>query len=130
MGTTLGFLEHHGLIAEYALNLDANHNECLLGWDTDMFPTDPALSTYIMKRVVEQGGLQPGGLNFDAKVRRESTDVEDLFIAHINGMDNYARGLRAAAKLIEEGTLDKMRKGRYAGFGDTPIGKKFSAGKA
>ena len=94
--TTLGFLEHHGLIDEYALNLEANHgtlaghsgeheveaavargklgsidanrNEALLGWDTDMFPTDPALSTYIMKRVVEQGGLQPGGLNFDAKV--------------------------------------------------------------
>jgi len=94
--TTLGFLEHHGLIDEYALNLEANHgtlaghsgeheveaavargklgsidanrNECLLGWDTDMFPTDPALSTYIMKRVLDQGGLQPGGLNFDAKV--------------------------------------------------------------
>jgi xylose isomerase len=94
--TTLGFLEHHGLIGEYALNLEANHgtlaghsgeheveaavargklgsidanrNECLLGWDTDMFPTDPALSTYIMKRVLDQGGLQPGGLNFDAKV--------------------------------------------------------------
>ena len=56
----------------------------LLGWDTDMFPTDPALSTYIMKRVVEMGGLEPGGLNFDAKVRRESSDIEDLFIGHIN----------------------------------------------
>ena len=63
-------------------------------------------------------------------MRRESTDVEDLFIGHINGMDNYARGLRAAAKMIEDGTLDTMRKGRYAGFGDTAIGKKFSAGKA
>jgi xylose isomerase len=95
--TTLGFLDHYGLIDRYALNLEANHgtlaghsgeheteaahsrgklgsidanrNEMLLGWDTDMFPTDPALSTYIMKRVIEQDGLQPGGLNFDAKVR-------------------------------------------------------------
>ena len=71
----------------------------LLGWDTDMFPTDLALSTYIMKRIIETGGLQPGGLNFDAKVRRESTDIEDLFIGHINGMDCYARGLRAAAAM-------------------------------
>ena len=65
-----------------------------------MFPTDPALSTYVMKRVIEQGGLAPGGLNFDAKVRRESTTLEDLFIGHINGMDNYARGLRAAGKAL------------------------------
>uniref|UniRef100_A0A7S3ATI6 Xylose isomerase n=1 Tax=Haptolina ericina TaxID=156174 RepID=A0A7S3ATI6_9EUKA len=156
--TTLGFLDHHGLIDQYALNLEANHgtlaghsgeheveaavsrgklgsidanrNETLLGWDTDMFPTDPALSTYIMKRVIDQGGLEPGGLNFDAKVRRESSDVEDLFIGHINGMDNYARGLRAAAKLIADGTLDSMRNGRYSAFSKTPIGKRFTAGKA
>ena len=69
----------------------------MLGWDTDMFPNDVGLATYIMDVVLKQGGLAPGGLNFDAKVRRESTDVEDLFIGHINGMDNYARGLRAAA---------------------------------
>jgi len=156
--TTLGFLDHHGLIDDYALNLEANHgtlaghsgeheveaavsrgklgsidanrNELLLGWDTDMFPTDPALSTYIMKRVIEQGGFGKGGLNFDAKVRRESSDVEDLFVGHINGMDNYARGLRAAAKLLEEKTLNSMRDGRYAGFKQTPIGKKISSGKA
>merc|ERR1719174_2327986 len=145
--TTLGFLERFDLIDDFALNLEANHgtlaghsgeheveaavargklgsidanrNEMLLGWDTDMFPTDPAMSTYIMKRVIEQGGLQPGGLNFDAKVRRESTDLDDLFIGHIAGMDCYARGLRAAAQLIADGTLDTMRKGRYAGFAES-----------
>ena len=95
-----------------------------------MFPTDPALSTYVMKRVIEQGGLAPGGLNFDAKVRRESTTLEDLFIGHINGIDNYARGLRAAAKMIEDGTIDGMRKKRYANFAKTDIGKKFCSGKA
>ena len=83
-----------------------------------------------MKRVIEQGGLAPGGLNFDAKIRRESTDIEDLFIGHINGMDCYARGLRAAAKMIADGTLDSMVKTRYAGFTSTPIGKKFASGKA
>ena len=156
--TTLGFLEHHGLIDRFALNLEANHgtlaghsgeheteaaaargklgsidanrNEMLLGWDTDMFPTDPVMSTYIMKRVIEQGGLAPGGLNFDAKVRRESTNLEDLFIGHINGIDNYARGLRAAAKMIEDGTIDGMKKKRYANFAKTDIGKKFCSGKA
>lgn len=156
--TTLGFLDHYGLTSRFSLNLEANHgtlaghsgeheveaacsrgklgsidanrNEMLLGWDTDMFPTDPALSTYIMKRVIEQDGLQPGGLNFDAKVRRESTDIEDLFIAHVNGMDNYARGLRAAAKMIEDGTLDGIVKTRYDGFKSTAIGKKIASGKA
>jgi len=156
--TTLGFLDRFGLIDKFSLNLEANHgtlaghsgeheveaahsrgklgsidanrNELLLGWDTDMFPSDPALSTYIMKRVIEQGGLAPGGLNFDAKIRRESTDIEDLFIGHINGMDCYARGLRAAAKLIEEGKLDAMVADRYAGFKDSAIGRKFTKGAA
>merc|ERR1712196_39755 len=74
----------------------------------------------------EQGGLQPGGLNFDAKVRRESTDIEDLFIGHINGMDTYARGLRAAAKLIADGSLDEMVTSRYAGFDSTEAGRKIA----
>ena len=74
----------------------------------DMFPTDPLLATYMMKVVIEQGGLQPGGLNFDAKVRRESTDIESLFIGHINGMDTMARGLRSAARMIADGTFDSM----------------------
>ena len=75
------------------------------------------------------GGLEPGGLNFDAKIRRESTDIEDLFIGHINGMDCYARGLRAAAAMIADGTFDKMRTDRYAGFGEG-LGKKFASGQA
>jgi len=156
--TTLGFLAHYGLTDRFSLNLEANHgtlaghsgeheveaafargklgsidanrDECLLGWDTDMFPTNPALSTYIMKRVIDQKGLEPGGLNFDAKVRRESVDVADLFIGHINGMDCYARGLRAAAKMIADGKIDTIVKERYAGFSSTPIGKKLAAGKA
>ena len=111
-------------------SIDANRNEMLLGWDTDMFPTDPVLATYTMKRVIEQGGLAPGGLNFDAKVRRESTDVEDLFIGHVNGMDNYARGLRAAAKLLEDGQLDALVAERYAGFEKSDIGKAFASGEA
>ena len=146
--TTLGFLDRFGLTEHYSINLEANHgtlaghsgeheveaacsrgklgsidanrNEMLLGWDTDMFPTDPALSTYIMKRVVEQGGLQPGGLNFDAKIRRESTDLEDLFIGHINGMDCYARGLRAAAKLIADGKVSSARQSPGAQPGSPP----------
>jgi len=156
--TTLGFCEHYGIIDRFALNLEANHatlaghtgehetqaafargklgsidanrNEAMLGWDTDMFPTDPALATYVMKCIIEQGGLQPGGLNFDAKVRRESTDIEDMFIGHIAGMDNYARGLRAAAKMIEEGAAAKLVEDRYSTFKTTDIGKKFVAGKA
>ena len=102
----------------------------LLGWDTDMFPTDPVLATYTMKRVIEQGGLQPGGLNFDAKVRRESVDVEDLFIGHINGMDNYARGLLSAAKRNEEGQIDGMVDARYADMSATALGQKISDGTA
>ena len=104
-------------------SIDANRNEMLLGWDTDMFPTDPVLATYTMKRVIEQGGLQPGGLNFDAKVRRESVDTEALFIGHINGMDNYARGLRAAAEMIEDGILDGMLKQRYGEMLEQGLGR-------
>jgi len=156
--TTLGFLERFGLVDDFALNLEANHgtlaghsgehevavaasrgklgsidtnrNEMLLGWDTDMFPTDPVLATYTMKAVLEQGGLAPGGLNFDAKVRRESTEVEDLFIGHINGMDNYARGLLSAAKMIEEGVVDGMVASRYADMHGTPLGRKLADGTA
>ena len=102
----------------------------LIGWDTDMFPTDPVLATYTMKRIIEQGGLNPGGLNFDAKVRRESVDLEDLFIGHINGMDNYARGLLSAAKMIEEGEIDKMVEQRYQDMHATPLGKKITDGTA
>ncbi|KAH8481981.1 hypothetical protein H0E87_029441 [Populus deltoides] len=72
------------------------------GWDTDQFMTDISEATMVMLSVIRNGGLAPGGFNFDAKLRRESTEVEDIFLAHISGMDTLARGLRSAAKLIQE----------------------------
>lgn len=155
--TVLGFLRQYGLQDEFALNLEANHgtlaghtgehetamaaafgklgsidanrNEAMLGWDTDMFPNDVGLATYIMDVVLKQGGLAPGGLNFDAKVRRESTDVEDLFIGHINGMDTYARGLRNAARMQAEGTMGALVDERYAGYERTELGRKIVGGR-
>lgn len=142
--TTLGFIERFGLADDYALNIEANHatlaghtaehevavaasrgklgsidinrNEAMLGWDTDMFPDDLALATFTMLHVVRQGGLR-GGLNFDAKVRRESTDLEDLVAGHIAGMDVYARGLLAAEAIVESGELHSRLHKRYEGFG-------------
>jgi xylose isomerase len=81
----------------------------------------------IMWYVIKQGGLGSGGLNFDAKVRRESSDLEDMFIAHIGGMDAYAKGLRAAAAIVEDGVLDGMIAQRYSTF-DSPLGQKLEAG--
>lgn len=77
----------------------------------------------------EAGGLAPGGLNFDAKVRRESTNLEDFFIAHIGGMDTYALGLKIAARILEDGVLPGMVKKRYASF-DSDLGRKLEAGKS
>ncbi|XP_024248217.1 xylose isomerase-like [Oncorhynchus tshawytscha] len=86
-------------------------------------------TTMIMKTVIEQGGLQPGGLNFNAKVRRESTDLEDLFIAHIGAMDAFACGLRNAVRIIEEGVMTSMVKERYMSFSHG-IGQKVEDGSA
>ena len=82
-----------------------------------------------MQSVVKNGGIAPGGFNFDAKLRRESTDVEDLFIAHISGMDTLARGLRNVAKLVEDGSLPDLVRKRYKSF-DTEVGALIEAGKA
>lgn len=79
--------------------------------------------------VLEQGGLQPGGLNFDAKVRRESTDLEDYFIGHVGAMDTFARGLKGAAQLMKEGTMADMLKKRYSSY-DSGIGEKIEKGTA
>ncbi|MBD3239941.1 MAG: hypothetical protein GF331_05100 [Chitinivibrionales bacterium] len=84
-------------------------------------------TTLAMLVILQQGGLAPGGLNFDAKVRRESIDIEDVFIAHIASMDMFARGLRVAAKIIEDGALEKMRAKRYAGY-DSGIGARIESG--
>jgi len=110
-------------------SIDANTGDALLGWDTDQFPMDIKTSTLAMKIIVNQGGLAPGGLNFDAKLRRESTDVEDLFIGHIGGIDTWARALRNVARMAEAGNpLDHFVKERYKGYTEG-MGKKISEGQ-
>jgi xylose isomerase len=110
-------------------SIDANTGDMLLGWDTDQFPTDLYLTTQCMLVILGQGGLAPGGVNFDAKVRRESFEPIDLFHAHIGGMDAFARGLKIAAKLRADGALSTFVKNRYRGF-DTGIGQEIEQGKA
>ncbi|MCH8830976.1 MAG: xylose isomerase, partial [Planctomycetes bacterium] len=108
-------------------SLDANTGDLLLGWDTDQFPTDIYLTTQCMLVIMGQGGLQPGGANFDAKVRRESFEPIDLFHAHIGGMDAFARGLKIAAAIRKDGLLSDFVKNRYASY-DDGIGKNIEAG--
>src|SRR5437773_4056495 len=109
-------------------SVDANRGDLLLGWDTDQFPTDLYLTTSIMLVILEQGGLAPGGLNFDAKVRRESFEPVDLFHAHIGGMDAFARGLKIAAKIRADGRLAEFVRQRYSSW-DTGIGAKIDKGQ-
>lgn len=109
-------------------SIDANRGDLLLGWDTDQFPTnlyDCILTMYVLLR---HGGFTTGGLNFDAKVRRQSVDPEDLFHAHIGGMDAFARGLKIAANMVKAKTFEKNIKQRYAGW-DKPFGKQIETGK-
>lgn len=154
--TVIGFLRQHGLDQDFKLNIEANHatlsghsfehdlqvasDAGMLGsidanrgnpqngWDTDQFPSDLYDTVGAMLVVLRQGGLAPGGLNFDAKVRRESTDPQDLFIAHIGGMDAFARGLEVAHALLESSPLEAWRKERYASF-DSGVGADFASGK-
>lgn len=154
--TVIGFLRERGLDGDFKLNIEANHatlaghtfahdlrmaaDAGLLGsidanrgnpqngWDTDQFPTDLYDTVYAMMEVLEGGGLGRGGLNFDAKVRRESTDLEDLFIAHIGGMDSFARGLVIAERVLNDKRYQALRKGRYASF-DSGKGKRFENGE-
>jgi xylose isomerase len=100
----------------------------MLGWDTDQFPTDIYLTTECMLALLKYG-LAPGGINFDAKVRRESFEPVDLFHAHIGGMDAFARGLKIAAAIRADGELEKFVKDRYSSF-DSGIGKEIESGKA
>ncbi|WP_313318261.1 xylose isomerase [Stenotrophomonas sp.] len=153
--TVSGFLNAHGLQNDFMLNIEANHatlsghtfehdlqvasDHGLLGsidanrgnaqngWDTDQFPTDLYDTVGAMLVVLRQGGLV-GGLNFDAKPRRESTDMEDLFIAHIGGMDAFARGLEVAHGLLNDSPWEQWRSQRYASF-DAGAGKDFASGK-
>lgn len=154
--TSLGFLLKYKLGGEFKLNIECNHatlsghscehelevsringalgsvdantGDAQTGWDTDEFLTNPVDATRVMLSVIRNGGLAPGGFNFDAKLRRESTDVEDLVIAHINGIDALARGLRGAAKLVEEGRLESLVRKRYASF-ESGVGAKIEAGE-
>jgi xylose isomerase len=110
-------------------SIDANTGDLLLGWDTDQFPTDIYLTTQCMLVILNQGGLAPGGINFDAKVRRESFEPIDLFYAHIGGMDAFARGLKIAARMRKDGVLSDFVKNRYRSY-DAGIGQKIEAGTA
>jgi xylose isomerase len=109
-------------------SLDINQGDPYNGWDTDEFMHDITDSTLLMLEILQAGGIAPGGMNFDAKVRRSSTDLEDIFIAHISSMDTLARGLVIADRLINESGLLDMRKKRYASF-DSGDGAKFEAGE-
>ncbi|HOA51491.1 MAG TPA: xylose isomerase [Thermogutta sp.] len=109
-------------------SVDANTGDLLLGWDTDQFPTDVYLTTKIMLVFMKYGGIAPGGINFDAKVRRESFEPIDLFYAHIGGMDCFAKGLKIAAAIRADGELARMVQERYSSW-DTGIGAEIEADK-
>lgn len=151
----LNFLREYGLLEHFKLNIETNHatlaghtmrhelevalaagalgsidantGDELIGWDTDQFPTDIYLTTQIMLVLLKMGGFTTGGLNFDAKCRRESFEPVDLFHAHIGGMDAFARGLKIASAIIEDGRLDAFVKQRYSTF-DSGIGAKVEQG--
>ena len=131
--TLAGHTMEHEL--EVAMNadalgsIDANRGDELIGWDTDQFPTNIYGTTNVMLRLLKMGGFTTGGLNFDAKRRRESHEPEDLFHAHIGGMDAFARGLKIAAKIIAEGRFDEFVKTRYSSY-DEGIGADIESGAA
>jgi len=154
--TVIGFLKANGLDKDFKVNIEVNHatlaghtfeHELAVavdngmlgsidanrgdnqnGWDTDQFPIDNFELIQAMMQVIRNGGLGNGGSNFDAKLRRNSTDDEDIFIAHISGMDAMARALENAADLLENSPINKMVSERYASF-DGGEGKKFEEGK-
>jgi len=130
--TLAGHTMQHELEVAGAANalgsIDANTGDELLGWDTDQFPTNIYLTTYTMLSVLKYGGFKTGGVNFDAKVRRESFEPIDLFHAHIGGMDAFARGLKIAAAIRKDGRLGEFVKGRYASW-DSGIGAKIESGR-
>jgi xylose isomerase len=123
------FLHEIELASRYGLlgSVDANRGDLLLGWDTDQFPMDSREAALILNVILRQNGLGSGGFNFDAKLRRESTDLEDMFIGHIGGMDTLARGLVAAARMREDGVLEGMVRDRYHSY-DGGIGARIEGG--
>lgn len=110
-------------------SIDANAGDELIGWDTDQFPTNVYLTTEIMYELLQMGGFTTGGLNFDAKVRRQSHETVDLFYAHIGGMDAFAKGLIIAHRMLEDGRLEALIEARYAGW-QSEFGQRVLAGKA
>ena len=154
--TVVGFLHQYGLQDDFKLNLefnhatlanhtmqhemevaashgmlgslDANRGDYQNGWDTDQFPNNITEVTEAMITFLKAGGLQGGGINFDAKIRRNSTDMDDVFHAHIGGVDTFARGLLVADKIISSSQYDVLRKKRYSSF-DSGKGKDFEDGK-
>ena len=154
--TAIGFLREHGLDNDFKLNIEVNHatlaqhtfqhemdtafNAGMLGsldanrgdyqngWDTDQFPNNIQETTEAMLVFLKAGGLQGGGINFDAKIRRNSTDLEDIFYAHIGGADTFARALIIADKIMSSSSYEALRKERYASF-DTGKGQAFEEGK-
>ncbi|MDC0936023.1 xylose isomerase [Pirellulales bacterium] len=109
-------------------SIDANTGDMLLGWDTDQFPTDIYLTTQCMVTLMKYGGFTTGGVNFDAKVRRESFEPVDLFHAHVGGMDAFARGLKIAAAMRADGRLEKLVSDRYSSW-NSGVGAEIEAGK-
>lgn len=154
--TVIGFLKTYGLDPYFKLNIEANHatlaghtfqhelaiarinnmlgsidanqGDMLLGWDTDQFPTNIYDTTLAMLEVIRAGGFTKGGLNFDAKVRRGSFQPDDLFLGHIAGMDTFAKGLKVAYKIVEDGKMDAFIADRYSSY-TTGIGKDIVSGK-
>jgi xylose isomerase len=109
-------------------SIDANSGDLLLGWDTDQFNTDVKELTLAMISILRAGGLGTGGFNFDAKLRRQSIDPEDLFHAHIGGMDAYALAFKLARKILADGKLGQFVAERYSSF-DTGYGKEIEKGR-
>ena len=154
--TAIGFLKEYGLEKDFKMNIEVNHatlaqhtmqhelavaaksgmlgsidanrGDYQNGWDTDQFPNNIQETTEAMLVFLKAGGLQGGGINFDAKIRRNSTDLADVFHAHIGGADTFARGLLIADKIINSSPYEKLRKDRYESF-DSGNGKAFEAGK-
>ena len=150
--TVIGFLRHYDLLNDFKINievnhatlaghtfqhelqvaadagvlgsLDANRGDYQNGWDTDQFPNNINELTEAMLIFLQTGGLQGGGINFDAKIRRSSTDPADLFYAHIGGMDTFARALIAADAILTKSDFKALRKERYASY-DSGKGKEF-----
>jgi xylose isomerase len=154
--TAIGFLKEYGLDKDFKINIEVNHatlaqhtfqhelevaaksgmlgsidanrGDYQNGWDTDQFPNNIQETTEAMLVFLKAGGLQGGGVNFDAKIRRNSTDIEDVFLAHIGGADTFARALLTADKIISSSPYEKLRTERYSSF-DSGKGKDFENGK-